>query len=50
MYSLVSNLLGIPAQNPNSTVTYVSAALVILFTVIVVDMVYKLIKLCIGRK
>lgn len=49
MYDLIDNLLNIPSQYANSTVTAVCGALVLLATVVLVDFVYRLVKSVFGR-
>lgn len=49
MYQIIANLLNIPVQNANSTVTYVAAVLVILFTVVIIDLFYRLIRGIVSR-
>lgn len=44
MYTLIANLLNIPAQNANTTVTYVAGVLVILFSIVIIDLFYRLIR------
>lgn len=44
MYALVNTVLGVPSTGANTTVTYVAGVLLILFTAIVIDMVYKIIR------
>lgn len=50
MYDLVEGLINLPSgYNANSTITYLACALVMVFTVILIDMVFRLIKSCFGR-
>lgn len=44
MYTLISNLMSVPAQNANSTVTYIAGTLVLLFAVVIIDLFYRLIR------
>lgn len=44
MYTLVENIMGIPSQYANSTVTYVAGVVLLLLTVCIIDMVYKLLR------
>lgn len=43
MYSLIANLLAIPTQNANTSVTYLACALVLVFSVVIVDIVRRII-------
>lgn len=49
MYQIISNLLNIPDTYANSTITYVAGALVVLITILLADMVFRLIKSVFGR-
>lgn len=44
MYQLIANLMSIPAQNANTTVSYIAGVLVLLFAVIIIDLFYRLIR------
>lgn len=45
MYNLVNNLLGVPAQSANTTVTYVAGAFAIILTIVMIDLFYRLIRM-----
>jgi hypothetical protein len=44
MYQLVMNILNIPTQSANSTVTYVAGAILLTVTVVIIDLVYRLLR------
>lgn len=41
MYTLIDNILNIPSQYANSTVTYIAGVLLLLVVVTLTDFVYK---------
>lgn len=45
MYQLVNSLLGVPATNANTTVTYVAGAFVIILTIVMIDLFYRLVRM-----
>lgn len=49
MYTLIANLLNIPLQNANSTVSYVAGSLVLIFSIVIIDLFYRLIRGILSR-
>jgi len=44
MYNLIANILQIPETYANSTITYVAGCILLLFTVVMIDMVYRIFR------
>lgn len=44
MYQLVMNILNIPTQSANSTVTYIAGTTLLIITVVIIDMIYRLLR------
>lgn len=44
MYQLVSNILNIPSSSANTTVTYVAGAILLIVTVVIIDLIYRLLR------
>lgn len=49
MYNLISDLLQIPYSNVNTTITYIAGALILLFSAILIDLVYRLLRALFSR-
>lgn len=44
MYNLIDNILNIPSQYANTTVSYIAGVILLLFVVIIIDLIYRLLR------
>lgn len=44
MYNLIEQIIGAPANYANSSYVYICGTILILFTVIMIDLIYKFIR------
>lgn len=44
MYNIIDNIMQIPSQYANSTVSYIAGVIILLFTAVIIDLIYKLFR------
>lgn len=49
MYTLVYNILGVPTQGANSSVTTVAAAILLICFMIFIDLIYRIFRSILAR-